>query len=847
MMNVTPRIVLLFLAVWLVFALAGCGASGSEPEPQDAWERVQETGRLVVGTSADYAPFAFYDDNFRITGFDPALIREIGAILGVDVELQDIAFDGLSAALTLGQIDTAIAAISVTPDREEVVDFSQIYYVSEDAILAAADADIGPIRGVQALADFTVGVQQASVFADWLQDNLIDTGLMPATDLFLYQAADQAIDDLRNGRVDLVVLDRLPAEAFVQEGGVQLVGSGLNRERYAIAIPEGDRTLQREINAALSQLQRDGVIADLVEEYLSLDEESTLPPPSPTPLPPTPTPAATTAPGTPTAAPTSPAPDGCLDSMEYVSDLNYDDRNMTAPPTLQPGEAFRKGWRVRNNGTCTWDSTYALTFVQGSAPGAAMGGQPTAISQIVPPGAVYDLYIDLVAPLQPGTYRGVWQMRNAQGQAFGQRLWVGITVPGGPAPTAVPTQTPAPNIDFNADRTSINADECVTFRWNVTNVREVYFYAEGQAWENNGVAGQAERRVCPDRTTTYFLRVVRNDGSVETRQITINVEGTSDAPDIDRFSVDPTGQIAPGQCVTLRWEVDGNIDRVNLTRNETTIWSDAPFRGSLQDCPPGTGTMAYGIEARGPGGTNRSLDYVDVMESAPTATPVPTAAPTDVPLPVIHAFSVNPNQINLGECVNLAWTTSGGSESTRVTRNGAVVLDSGPISTTGLQDCLTQTGSFTYVLEARNHTGQTVSQQVVLTVNAPEQPTPTPTAAPVAPVITVFSVDRNQIALGECVNLSWEFGGDSLALVRLFRNDEVIATDMASPGSQQDCPPAAGQVTYRLVVDSEFGGSTEQAQFVTVEQNADASGAANDAEDSTPPAAGPTPTWTPTG
>ncbi len=103
---------------------------------EDPWERIQATGKMIVGTSADYAPFESYDDDFQIVGFDPALLDAIAVNMGVEVELKDFAFDGLGAALQVGQIDAAIAAISVTEEREQQVDFSHVYYVSQDAVLA---------------------------------------------------------------------------------------------------------------------------------------------------------------------------------------------------------------------------------------------------------------------------------------------------------------------------------------------------------------------------------------------------------------------------------------------------------------------------------------------------------------------------------------------------------------------------------------------------------------------------------------------------------------------------------------------------------------------------------------
>ena len=87
------------------------------PDPGDDWARVQGRGEMIVGTSANYPPFEYFDDSFGFDGFDPALARALGAELGVNVVFRDIAFDGLDAALALGQVDVAMAAITVTPER----------------------------------------------------------------------------------------------------------------------------------------------------------------------------------------------------------------------------------------------------------------------------------------------------------------------------------------------------------------------------------------------------------------------------------------------------------------------------------------------------------------------------------------------------------------------------------------------------------------------------------------------------------------------------------------------------------------------------------------------------------
>ena len=117
------------LLVQVLWGVTSATAAPLSQETGDDWARVQAAGKLVVGTSADYPPFEFYNSNYELDGFDIALIREIADRLGVEVEFKDFAFGGLLDALRLGQVDVAISAISVTPDRQQIVDFTNLYYV----------------------------------------------------------------------------------------------------------------------------------------------------------------------------------------------------------------------------------------------------------------------------------------------------------------------------------------------------------------------------------------------------------------------------------------------------------------------------------------------------------------------------------------------------------------------------------------------------------------------------------------------------------------------------------------------------------------------------------------------
>ncbi len=658
------------------------------PEAEDSsWDEIQAAGKIIAGTSADYAPFESYVGPGQIDGFDIALMDEIGRRLGVQVEYRDIAFDGLGPALLQGQIDVAIAAISRTSEREVYADFTNVYLVGEGAALAQEASDI-TLAEIADVATYKVGVQRNSVYKNQIQTMFIDTGQMSPDNLFAYERAEHAINDLLASRVELVILDAQAAQAFVDQGGVKVVGIGVNQQYYAIALPKGAAALKGRIDEVITALYDDGTISSLSERYLG--DPRVLPTPTPAP--------------TSTAAP-APA---CTDGLTLVKQL-------TQEATLQPGQAFVKAWQVKNTGTCAWTTGYNLVFVDGFP----MGGQPVAVAREVKAGETYDVQLPLVAPLNPGSYQGVWQMTNARGTAFGERLKVNVQVPAAPTVTPAPTQTPAPGVSFTVDRTQIKAGECVTFRWSVQNVKEVYFYAEGQAWQDHGVAGEGRSQECPPVTTTYYLRVVYVNGTVDVRQITIFVEAAPEAPLIARFTVDPAGQITRGQCVTIRWTVEGDVDTVRLTANGQVLWDPAPTGGNVQDCPAAAGTMSYLLEARGPGGTSRGQQNINVVEPA-TATPVPTALPED---PAIYSFSVSPAQIPAGECVGISWSVGGGTTYTRIVRNGDVIIDDAGYK--GQQmDCLATAGSYTYLLQAQNSAGQEVTQQQAVNVTEVAEPNP---------------------------------------------------------------------------------------------------------------------------
>lgn len=271
--------VMTIVAVTTLAGLAACGkppasptaapTPTSAPAGEDELARIRAAGKIIVGTSSGYPPFEFMTDDFQLDGFDIALIREIGRRLGVAVDIKDFAFEGLIAALRVRQIDVSIAAMAATPERAEKVDFSAPYYQGMDGILAREDSNLSIVTTAEDMAGYKIGVQRGTLYETWVQETLIGTGKITPSDLLAYARVEQAVRDLKDRRVDMVVMDYMPAQDYVKQGGVKLVGQGLHKHEYVIAIRKGAGSLQAELNRLITQLRQEGFIDQLARQYLA--------------------------------------------------------------------------------------------------------------------------------------------------------------------------------------------------------------------------------------------------------------------------------------------------------------------------------------------------------------------------------------------------------------------------------------------------------------------------------------------------------------------------------------------------------------------------------------------------
>lgn len=222
---------------------------------------------LKVGTSADYPPYESKDDKGNYVGFDMDLIREVGKRIGRDVQIVDMSFDGLIAAVQEGKIDGVIAAMQATDARKEKVDFSAPYHFVQDAFLVGGNSAI-TITSAKDAAAYKVGVQTGTIQEKWIVDNLVKPGLMKDENVFRYERADNAALDLQAGRIDTVLIISDAAQKLAKDMGLKIalttketVAAG-----QAIALQKGS-ALKADIDKALADMQKDGTIEKLQQQY----------------------------------------------------------------------------------------------------------------------------------------------------------------------------------------------------------------------------------------------------------------------------------------------------------------------------------------------------------------------------------------------------------------------------------------------------------------------------------------------------------------------------------------------------------------------------------------------------
>lgn len=266
----------------LLFLVAGCGSSGETKDAksedktsgEDLLKKIKDKGTIVVGTSADFAPFEFktlVDGKDTIVGSDIEMVKEIGKKMGVKVEFMDMQFDAVLVALQQGKVDIAVSGISATPERQKKFDFSTPYYnPPQRVVINKKNKEV--FTSIDSLKGKKVGAQKGSI-----QEGVVKAQL-PNVQTVAIPRVPNLIVELNQGSIDALVLEETIAESYISQNpdlmfaDIELKSS--EDEAFAIAMPKDAGTLKTEIDDILKEMIKDGSIDTYVKKAMELSDKN---------------------------------------------------------------------------------------------------------------------------------------------------------------------------------------------------------------------------------------------------------------------------------------------------------------------------------------------------------------------------------------------------------------------------------------------------------------------------------------------------------------------------------------------------------------------------------------------
>lgn len=245
---------LILLLTLALFSLAGCGSDES------ALKKIEEEGVLVMGTNAEFPPFEYRDENGEVAGFDVAIAQEIADSLGAELVIEDMDFGSIISAINSGKVDLGLAGMSVTPDRLENVDFSDAYFNASQVIVVQKTNT--EITSSDDLENTVIGVQEGTT-------GDLEVSEVEGVEVMRFKKGIDAVVDLRNGKIDAVVIDALPAKVFVEKNDdIMVLDDYFTKEEYAIAIKKGDSEFVKHINGVIQDLKDSGRYQEIYDTYI---------------------------------------------------------------------------------------------------------------------------------------------------------------------------------------------------------------------------------------------------------------------------------------------------------------------------------------------------------------------------------------------------------------------------------------------------------------------------------------------------------------------------------------------------------------------------------------------------
>lgn len=271
------------MAVVMALGLSACGgsnsaasssaagsvsgsASGSVSNGDPAFTTVTP-GKLTMSTNASFPPYEMVADDGSFEGIDIEVAGAIAQKLGLELQVDDMGFDAALQAAQTGKSDMVMAGVTVTEERQAVMDFSNSYANGVQVVIVKEDS---PIQTVDDLANANmIGCQMGTTGYIYCSDTP-ENGGFGEDHVTPYDDGAAAVQALMNGQIDAVVIDNMPAQEYVAANpGLKILDGEFTNEDYAIGVAKGNTALLDAINGALEELTNDGTIQSIVDKYIS--------------------------------------------------------------------------------------------------------------------------------------------------------------------------------------------------------------------------------------------------------------------------------------------------------------------------------------------------------------------------------------------------------------------------------------------------------------------------------------------------------------------------------------------------------------------------------------------------
>ena len=254
------KIFALVLSILMVMSMfAGCGKAGSDNELN-----LVKEGKLIMSTNAAFPPYEMTDDNGKFIGIDVEIAEAIAKKLGLELVIDNMEFTAALEAAQKGKSDMVMAGVTVDPDREMVMDFSNSYAKGVQVVIVPENSTI---KSIDDLEGKKIGTQMGTTGYIYCSDDYGEENVVA------YDNGITAVQALLNSQIDCIVIDNAPAQAFVKENaGLKILDTEYAVEDYAIGFKKGNTALKDAVNEALAELIKDGTIQKIVDKYIPAEQ-----------------------------------------------------------------------------------------------------------------------------------------------------------------------------------------------------------------------------------------------------------------------------------------------------------------------------------------------------------------------------------------------------------------------------------------------------------------------------------------------------------------------------------------------------------------------------------------------